>query len=81
MFERYNEPARRVIFFARYEAVQRSSDRITPAHLLLGLIRENDSRADAVGSLKAKIPAPANCLESSTGPPRRFPLIRRAALR
>jgi ATP-dependent Clp protease ATP-binding subunit ClpA len=41
MFERYTEPARRVIFFARYEAAQLGSDSIGTEHLLLGLIREN----------------------------------------
>jgi hypothetical protein len=44
MFERYNEKARRVIFFARYEASQYGSPTIDPEHLLLGLIRE-DKRA------------------------------------
>lgn len=40
MFERYTERARRVLFFARYEASQLGSLAIEPAHLLLGLIRE-----------------------------------------
>jgi ATP-dependent Clp protease ATP-binding subunit ClpC len=62
MFERYTGQARRVIFFARYEAVQRSSDKITTAHLLLGLVREKNSRADAVGSLSTKIPDPCELL-------------------
>jgi len=78
MFERYNEPARRVIFFARYEAVQRSSDRITPAHLLLGLIRENDSRADAVGSLKAKIPDPCELLGIQHRPAKEVPFDKKS---
>jgi hypothetical protein len=39
MFERYTERARRVIFFARYEAVQFGSTTIESEHLLLGLIR------------------------------------------
>ncbi|MGA7170362.1 MAG: Clp protease N-terminal domain-containing protein, partial [Candidatus Sulfotelmatobacter sp.] len=41
MFERYTEKARRVIFFARYEASQYGSPEIDTEHLLLGLIREN----------------------------------------
>jgi ATP-dependent Clp protease ATP-binding subunit ClpC len=41
MFEKYTEKARRVIFFARYEASQFGSAAIEPAHLLLGLIRED----------------------------------------
>jgi ATP-dependent Clp protease ATP-binding subunit ClpC len=40
MFERYTERARRVLFFARYEASQLGSVSIEPEHLLLGLIRE-----------------------------------------
>ncbi len=40
MFERYTEKARRVIFFARYEASQYGSKEIQPEHLLLGLMRE-----------------------------------------
>ena len=41
MFERYTEKARRVIFFARYEASQLGSPVIATEHLLLGLVREN----------------------------------------
>jgi ATP-dependent Clp protease ATP-binding subunit ClpC len=42
MFERYTERARRVLFFARYEASQMGSRNIAPEHLLLGLIREGE---------------------------------------
>ncbi len=41
MFERYTEKARRVIFFARYEASQLGSSAIEPEHILLGLLRED----------------------------------------
>lgn len=41
MFERYTEPARRVIFFGRYEASQYGSTTIETEHLLLGLCRED----------------------------------------
>jgi Clp amino terminal domain, pathogenicity island component len=41
MFERYTERARRVIFFARYEASQFGSTTIETEHFLLGLIRED----------------------------------------
>jgi len=41
MFERYTEKARRVIFFARYEASQFGSPYIESEHLLLGIIRED----------------------------------------
>jgi hypothetical protein len=40
MFERYTEGARRVIFFARYEASQYGSPTIEPEHMLLGLLKE-----------------------------------------
>jgi ATP-dependent Clp protease ATP-binding subunit ClpC len=52
MFERYIEQARRAIFFARYEASCQSAEKISTAHLLLGLLREGASRAEAVGPLK-----------------------------
>ena len=41
MFERYTQKARRVIFFARYEASEYGSPYIETEHLLLGLLREN----------------------------------------
>jgi ATP-dependent Clp protease ATP-binding subunit ClpC len=41
MFERYTEKARRVIFFARYEASQYGSSYIETEHLLLGIVRED----------------------------------------
>jgi 2-C-methyl-D-erythritol 2,4-cyclodiphosphate synthase len=41
MLERFTEKARRVIFFASYEASQYGSPSIEPFHLLLGLVRED----------------------------------------
>jgi len=41
MFERYTEGARRVIFFARFEASECGSSFIETEHLLLGVIRED----------------------------------------
>ena len=41
MFERYTESARRVVFFARYEASNFGSPCIDTEHLLLGLLRED----------------------------------------
>jgi hypothetical protein len=41
MFERYTEKARRVIFFARYEASHYGSPWIETEHMLLGLMRES----------------------------------------
>ena len=48
MFERYTERARRILFFARYEASQLGSVSIETTHLLLGLIREGDNPATQV---------------------------------
>ena len=45
MFERYTEKARRVIFFARYEASQYGSPYIETEYLLLGLFREDKALA------------------------------------
>lgn len=42
MFERYTEKARRVIFFARYEASEFGSPEIESEFLLLGLLRESE---------------------------------------
>ena len=50
MFERYTEKARRVIFFARYEASQFGSPYIETEHLLLGLLREDKAMANRFDS-------------------------------
>ncbi len=55
MFERYTERARRVIFFARYEASQLGAHSIQTEHVLLGLIREGKGLTQRLlnrGSLK-----------------------------
>jgi hypothetical protein len=41
MFQHYTEKARRVIFFARYEASQYGNSYIDTEHILLGLLRED----------------------------------------
>lgn len=46
MFERYTEKARRVVFFARYEASQYGSPQIESEHLLLGLLHEHKGLRD-----------------------------------
>jgi ATP-dependent Clp protease ATP-binding subunit ClpA len=40
-FQRFTEKARRVVFFARYEASAAHDHSIEPEHLLLGLLRED----------------------------------------
>lgn len=39
MFERFTQEARRALFFSRYEAAQAGRMRISPEHVLLGVIR------------------------------------------
>jgi ATP-dependent Clp protease ATP-binding subunit ClpC len=48
MLERYTEKARRVIFFARYEASQFGTSYIETEHLLLGLLRDDRKLAKLV---------------------------------
>ncbi len=62
MFERYTEKARRVIFFARYEASQYGSPYIETEHLLLGLLREDRAlmkqflgQSDTASEIRAEI--------------------------
>ncbi len=62
MFERYTEKARRVIFFARYEASNYGSHYIETEHLLLGLLREDRELAkrffgegNVAGDIRAEI--------------------------
>jgi ATP-dependent Clp protease ATP-binding subunit ClpA len=52
VFERYTEEARRVIFFARYEASVLASSSIEAEHLLLGLLREARGVAGKVFHLR-----------------------------
>ena len=47
MFERYTERARRVLFFARYEASQLGSVSIGSEHLLLGILRDGGVHSQA----------------------------------
>jgi ATP-dependent Clp protease ATP-binding subunit ClpC len=42
MFEKYNEKARRALFFARYEAAKLGSKVIESEHILLGVLREGE---------------------------------------
>jgi Clp amino terminal domain, pathogenicity island component/Protein of unknown function (DUF3738) len=48
MFERYTERARRVLFFARYEASELGNLSIETEHLLLGLIREGKGLTNTI---------------------------------
>src|SRR5678816_1866466 len=42
MFEKYNEKARRALFFARYEASKLGSRVIETEHILLGILHEGE---------------------------------------
>jgi len=46
MFERYTEKARRVIFFARYEASELGAPAIDAEHIFLGILREDKRVAE-----------------------------------
>jgi hypothetical protein len=66
MFERYTERARRVIFFARYEAVQFGSTTIESEHLLLGLIREDQNLTKRFIRNRSSIESIRNEIEGRT---------------
>ena len=53
MYERYNEEARRAIFFAVWEARQVASGYIEPEHLLLSLTHDLNNKANQLFSLAA----------------------------
>jgi len=66
MFERYTEKARRVIFFARYEACQFGSPYIETEHLLLGLLREDKLLANRFLRSQANIESIKKQIEAQT---------------
>src|SRR5690242_16431752 len=45
MWQRFTERARRIVFFAQEEAARLGENEVGTEHLLLGLLRENDSVA------------------------------------
>src|ERR687884_29707 len=52
MFEKYNEKARRALFFARYEASKLGSRVIESEHILLGVLRVESSTAARILTAK-----------------------------
>ena len=54
MFERFNESARRALFFARYEASELGSVSIGAEHMLLGLTREAKGLVASLFALSGK---------------------------
>ena len=73
MFERYTEKARRVIFFARYEASMFGSPCIETEHLLLGILREDSTLTSAVLPSVAAISAIREEIERRTTPREKTP--------
>jgi ATP-dependent Clp protease ATP-binding subunit ClpC len=61
MFERYADPAKRAIFFARAMTILNDAPVIDSVHLLLGLIWGKDSRADALFHLREQFPVYTAC--------------------
>ena len=68
MFERYTEKARRVIFFARYEASMFGSPYIETEHVLLGLLREDRALTSVVLPSAKSIDAIRTEIEKRTTP-------------
>ena len=73
MFERFTEKARRVIFFARYEAAQFGSAYIETEHLLLGLMREDNALAYRFLQSAAQFESIREQIEQHTGTFRETP--------
>ena len=57
MFEKFSDSARRVLFYARYEASQGGSPHIGTEHLLLGLLKETEDIVREIFA-RAKISMP-----------------------
>ncbi|MGH9507441.1 MAG: ATP-dependent Clp protease ATP-binding subunit [Terriglobales bacterium] len=68
MFERYTEKARRVVFFARYEASQCGSPYIETEHILLGLLREDKALTNRFLRSHATIESIRKEIEGRTTP-------------
>jgi hypothetical protein len=66
MFERYTEKARRVIFFARYEAGSFGSPYIETEHLLLGVLREDKALTNRFFRAHATVESIRKQIEGNT---------------
>ena len=66
MFERYTEKARRVIFFARYEASQFGAPAIETEHLLLGILREDKRLTSRLLRSQASVDSIRRQIEAAT---------------
>jgi ATP-dependent Clp protease ATP-binding subunit ClpA len=74
VFERFTDPARRVVVLAQENARDRAADRIRSEHLLLGLCRATDTRAAALlaarGVTRATVEADLDAAEPPDLPDR-----------
>jgi ATP-dependent Clp protease ATP-binding subunit ClpC len=66
MFANYNERARRVIFFAHYEACQLGSPYIETEHLLMGLLREDKALTNRFLRSRASVESIRKQIEGHT---------------
>ena len=73
MFERYNEKARRTIFFARYEASTFGSPYIEAEFLLLGLLREDRTLSSRLFTSYATVEAIRGEIERHHPPAKSIP--------
>jgi 2-C-methyl-D-erythritol 2,4-cyclodiphosphate synthase len=67
MFERYTERARRVIFFARYEASKDGDPSIRCTHLLAGIAREAPQLLGETGFTGKQVQTIRDALKEGTG--------------
>ena len=56
MFERFNESARRALFFSRYEAGRLGAEEIQSEHVLLGILRERDAVTSVLWQAMPDVP-------------------------
>jgi hypothetical protein len=73
VFERYNEQARRTIFFGRYEASMFGSPYIEAEHLLLGLLREDKALANRFLGSHAAVESIRKQIEGHTAQGEKIP--------
>src|SRR5262249_37788323 len=73
VFERYNEKARRTIFFGRYEASVFGSPYIEAEHLLLGLLREDKALANRFLGSHAAVESIRKQIEGHAAPGEKVP--------
>ena len=71
MWQRFTERARKVVFYAQEEAGRLGENYVSTEHLLLGLVRENDSVAARVLDRMGVEPGPHPLGDRAAGLTRR----------